>query len=103
PVRKKGTSPLAHSAFENARHVVGMKSRAADKRDSARLAFFVGVTRQHDRFVRNVNSNHVETKFDKVKRIAAVSAAPIDDFHALRSSRIAGQNRIGEDLSRGTW
>ena len=75
-VREKGTHPLSGSGPENRVQIAGMKTGAAQQWYAACLASLIGAACQGNSLFRDVNSDDVETEFEKVKRISPeVSAA----------------------------
>src|SRR6516225_2044141 len=79
-----------------------MKTSAAQQWYAACLTLLIGAARQGDSLFRGVNSDDVETEFEKVKRIPSVPAPPVNDLNAFRSSGIAVQDRLSEYSCRRT-
>src|SRR5215469_5798596 len=96
PVREEGTHSLCCSALENRAQISSMKTGAAQQWYAACLALLIGAACQGNSLFRAVDSDDVETEFEKVKRISPVPAAPVNDLDAFRSSGIAVQDRPGE-------
>src|SRR5215469_4624715 len=101
-VGEKGTHSLSCSALENRVQVTSMKASAAQQWNAACLTLLIGATRQGNSRFREVDSDHVETEFNKAKRISPVPAPVVNDLNTLRSAGVAVQDRPGEYSCRRT-
>src|SRR5215472_12279333 len=80
-VREEGTHSMSGSRLENRVQIAGMKTGAAQQWYAACLASLIGAACQGNSLFRDVNSDDVETEFEKVKRISPDPA--IDDLETL--------------------
>ena len=101
-VREEGAHSLSGSALENCVQIASMKTSAAQQWNAACLTLLIGAACQSNSRFGDVNSDHIETEFNKVKRISPVPAPIVNDFNAFRSSGVAVQDRLGEYSCRRT-
>jgi hypothetical protein len=79
-----------------------MKTSTAQQWYAACLPLLIGAACQGNSLFRDVDSDDVETEFEKVKRISPVPASPVDDFNAFRPAGVAVQDRLAEYSCRRT-
>src|SRR5271156_5886324 len=101
-VREEGTHSLSCSALENGVQIARMKTSAAQQWYAACLTLLIGAACQGNCLFRDVNSDDVETEFEKVKRISPVPAAPVNDLNSFRPSGVAVQDGLSEYSRRRT-
>ena len=66
-VREKGMRSLRCSALENRVQIAGMKTSAAQQWYAACLTSLIGAACQGNSLFRDVDTDEVETEFEKVK------------------------------------
>src|SRR6516162_3553545 len=76
--------------------IASMKTGTARQWHAGCLTLLIGAACQSNSLFRDVDSDDVETEFEKIKRISPIPASPVHDLNAFRSSGVAVQDRLGE-------